>query len=170
MKKKNKDSVRRADEVIADKFAGVYGYGPEQVSALLKLEGHESTATKFINKIPFIGKIINANYEDAMNPMWYYFDEHPHVIQRALEEIKLLEAELEKSNIDPKLRKVMEEQVKQIKALIEEALKITDGGKKIDQIRKAFNTYIATTDPDAVAEDVEHEIHDAMDKMLKKKK
>lgn len=167
-KRESRNSVRRADEVIADKFAGVYGYGPEQVSALLKMEKHNSAASKFIDKIPLIGKIANANYFDATKEI-YIFDEHPQTIQRAFEEIKLLEAELEKSDVDPKLRKIMKEQIKQMKDLIEEAIKLTDGGKKIDQLRAAFYEYISKKDPNAVADEVEKEIHEAMDKMLKKK-
>ena len=160
-------SIRRRDEVIADKFAGIYGYGPEQVSFLLKMDKYMTAGSRFVSKIPLIGKLKLANfYTNAKD--FYIFDEHPQDIQRAYEEIKLLEAELEKSDLDPKLRKVIESQVKQIRDQIKEAIEISEDADIVAKVRAAFYAYINDKDPDAIPKDIEKEINDALDKALEK--
>ena len=172
-KEKNKEYLKsksegRQNEVIADKFAGVYGYGPDQVSALLKMHEYKSGAEKFVDKIPLIGKLRNASFSDAMKDI-HDFDVHPHVIQRANEEIKLLEAELTKSDLDPKMAKVIREQIKQMQDMIKKATTVVEDSQKSEKVRAAYYAYINGEDPDAVNEDIEGEIHDALDKALERK-
>lgn len=172
-KEKNKEYLKskntgRQNEVIADKFAGVYGYGPDQVSALLKMHEYKSAAEKFVDKIPLIGKLRNASFADALKDI-HDFDVHPHVIQRANEEIKLLKAELEKTDLDPKLAKVIREQIKQMEDMIKKATTVVEESQKSEKVRAAYYAYINGEDPDAVNEEIEDEIHDALDKALEKK-
>ena len=165
VKKDTMNSVERRDEVIADKFAGVYGYGPEQVSALFKLDKYMTAGTKFVGKIPIIGKLRLATFYKNNNA-FYIFDEHPTDVQRAYEEIKLLEAELEKSDVDPKLRKVIKSQIKQIEDQIKEAIKISEDADAVEKVRAAFYAYINDNDKDALPKNIEKEINDALDKAL----
>lgn len=161
-------NIDRQDEVIADLFAGVYGYGPAQVSALLKMGDYKTSAEKFVEKIPIIGKIKNQKFNDIGKDL-YIFDEHPHIIQRAIEEIKLLEDELKKSDLDPKLEAVMKAQIKQMKDLLEKATTIVDESQKSENSKKEFYKFIMNEDPDALSEEIEDEIFAALDAGLEKK-
>jgi hypothetical protein len=161
-------SLNRQNEVIADKFAGIYGYGPEQVSALLKMDSFESAAEKFTKKIPIFGKIANDSFNNEIKDLCNW-DCHPHVIQRAYEEIKTLKAELEKDNLDPKLEKVIREQIDQMEEMIKKATTLVDDAQKSEKCRVEFYKFINDTDRDAVSKEVEDAINQAFDDVLNKK-
>ena len=166
--KKVKKSLSRQNEVIADKFAGIYGYGPEQASVLMKMEKQVSKAEKFVDKIPLIGKLANESFNDAFSDI-YKFDCHPHVIQRLNEEIKTLKYELDKSDLDPKLLKAIKEQIKELEKLRDEATKINNKLPKDEQERAALFANINKMDPDAVDEEIEDRINKAFDIWLEEK-
>lgn len=162
---KVKKSLNRQNEVIADKFAGIYGYGPEQASALVKMHLQVSKASITVDKIPFIGKSNNADYDEACKDV-YKFDEHPHVIQRLNEEIKTLEYEIAKADIDPKLIEAAKAQVEQLKTLRDTITKVTDDMTDKEKARAEFYNNINETDPDAVDEEIEKAITAAFDDLF----
>ena len=166
--KKVKRSYSRQNEVIADKFAGIYGYGPEQASALLKMGKEPSRAKEFVDKIPGIGKQANDAFEAIFREI-YKFDCHPNVIQRINEEIKTLKYELDKSDLDPKLIKAMKEQVKQLEKLKDEAMKVSKDLPESEQERAAFFAKVNEEDPDALDQDLEDYINRAFDSFLEDK-
>lgn len=102
------------NEKIADNFATVYGYGPELTTALSKFEkGSGVVVSDTINEIPLIGDLValkNLPAEIIVSA----FDEHPAFIERSQDQIRLLENELKKSSLDPKMKKVIEAQIKDI--------------------------------------------------------
>lgn len=164
-KKAARESLGRQNEVIADKFAGVYGYGPAQVSALFKMDKIESKAEKFVKKIPIIGADNNDSFNAAIVDLNDY-DVHPHNIQRANEEIALLKKEVERTDVDPKLKKIMNAQITQIQNILKEETKIIQDGSKSAKAKEAYYAYITGKCPMAVDEEIEDKIEDALNKAL----
>ena len=159
-----KQSNGRIDEVIADKFAGIYGYGPDQATALLKCDEWDSKAAK---KIKQTGskkdKENNLKYE-KVNMQIHRYDVHPQTIQRITEELKLLRSEIEKDDVDPKLKEVMLEQVKQLEDILKDATATYEKIDKNTEARKLYNEYINDKYPDAVNDDIEEKIEECLDK------
>ena len=163
--KTNKKSLNRINEVIADKFAGIYGYGPEQGSALLKMGNQRSAAAKFVDKLPG-GKEKNSKYDRLWDDINDY-DEHPHVIQRINEEIKVLEYELKKG-CDPKYAVVIRSQIAQLKQLIKGASTIIKEFNEDEKSKALYNAYINNKEPNAVDQEIEDRINEALDIVLSK--
>lgn len=165
---KVKKSLGRQNEVIADRFCGVYGYGPEQASVLVKMTNisTNSKAAQTVENIPIIGKQANKDY-DSWFDVAYKIDEHPHVIQRLNEEIKLLEVECAKADIDPKLVKVMKSQIKQLEELRDKITTVTDDMTEKQMSQAEVYNNINSMDPDAVDEEIENAIIDAFDSIIK---
>ena len=148
---------------IADKFAGVYGYGPEQGSALMKMESYRSKAAKFVDKLPG-GKERNKKYDQLWTDYTNY-DEHPHYIQRINEEIKVLEFELKKG-CDPKYAEIIKSQIAQLKQLIKDASTVMKEFNEDEKAKALYNAYINNKEPLAVDEELEDEINNALDAVL----
>lgn len=164
---KVKKSAGRMNEVVADKFAGIYGYGPEQASALVKMHKIPSKAEVYINDV--LGGKYKSNsdkYNDACKDI-YKYDEHPNVIQRINEEIKTLQYELEKSDLDPKLIEAMKKQLKELEDIKNQAMKVVKSAQEDEKNRAIFYKYINDKDPNAVDDEIEKEINDAFDDFLK---
>jgi chaperonin cofactor prefoldin len=160
-------SLDRQNEVIADKFAGIYGYGPDIVSALTKMDRYKTAAERYARKVPIIG---NVNTDDNIIEKLDMadFDEHPHEVQRAHEEIKLLKRELTKSDIDPKMKDIMEKQIKEINSILDECEKVAEDATKSDIARANYYTFLRGECPDAISDELEDKIEDAFDAVLNK--
>lgn len=165
-KKAARESLGRQNEVIADKFAGIYGYGPTLTSGLFKMSKVESKAESFVKKIPIIGATNNDSFNAAMVDITDY-DVHPHHIQRANEEIALLRRELNKTDVDPKLRKIMNEQINQIQKIIDAETKVINDGSKSAKAQELYYAYIKGECPMAIDEEIEDKIEETFDKALK---
>ena len=161
--KKARASLDRQDEVLADKFAGIYGYGPEQGSALLKLDNIESKSARFVNRLPG-GKKKNEKYDKLLIGINKY-DEHPHTIQRINEEINVLKYELNKG-CDPKYEAVIKEQISQLEDLLHDATIVVKSFNSNQKARAKFNAYINQEEPDAVDKEIEDELNAAFDILL----
>lgn len=164
-KTKARQSLGRQNEIIADKFAGIYGYGPDQATALLKLESTPSGSEKFVDKLGNFGKSMNDKYTEAMLAMNDY-DVHPQVIQRIFEEIKLLENELKKEDLDPKMKAVIQEQLQQLRDIIKLATTVNEDMSNREKARTLYNQYMANECPDAIDKEIEDKIEEALDKVL----
>lgn len=159
-----KQANGRIDEVIADKFAGIYGYGPDQATALLKCDEWDSKAAKKIKeKGSKKDKESNLKYE-KVNMQIHKYDVHPQTIQRINEELKLLRREVEKDDVDPKLKEVMLGQIKQLEDIIKDATTTYEKIDKNTEARKLYNDYINDKYPDAVNEEIEDKIEECLDK------
>lgn len=114
------------DEKIADNFAAMYGYGPELTTALGKMEtGAPNAIDEFVQSSPIFGKL----YDLILMPtrvLLYLFDEHPEYPARIKNELNMLEDDLERTDLDPKLRKQLQSDVKKIKSQYETFLKDID--------------------------------------------
>ena len=160
-----RESIDRRNEIIADKFTAVYGYGLELGSALDKIEKTPSDSYKIIAELPG-GKKINDKWEEIYKDITE-FDCHPHTIQRINENIKILEDELNRADMDPKMKNVIKNQIKEMKALTKEIG--TRINKNPNGIQIAYDAYVYKELPDATTEKIEQEITDNFNKMISKK-
>lgn len=104
------------DEQFADSFPGMYGLGNEQATALAKMTtGNQGFALyEIVHNTPVIGHIANT-IQFPIVFMASLFDAHPNLEQRFKFEIDLLENELAKTNLDPKMRVSIKRQLNEIK-------------------------------------------------------
>lgn len=142
--------IRKTDEIIADKFTYLYGYGQELASALTKLssmnEKHESDVTKIIKKVPIIGNLFNLGRIGVSMLDTLIFDEHPFTIQRVNSILNSLEIEASKTT-NPKIKKSLEENIKEINKIKEEYLKINPTGSPTEKEKEIFNNIINKISP-----------------------
>jgi hypothetical protein len=92
---------------------------------------------KVLKDIPLIGAVQGV-LEIPSYAIVYALDEHPVFIERSNSSIKLLERELSKSNLDPKMRKVIENDLDQLKKKQKELL---DSGKGLKDNMYAKKIY-----------------------------
>lgn len=164
-KSKARQSLSRQNEVLADKFAGVYGYGPELASGLGKMDNFKSDAQKYMESKG--GRLAKASreYDDAVRDICDY-DCHPNHVQRLNEEIKLLEREVEKEDIDPRYKLVIYNQIDQLKDLLNKLTKTSKMLSKDENAQKMYNDYVNKNCPGAVEDDIEDKIEEALDKLI----
>ena len=166
-----KDMTKRSDdrrnEIIADKFAAIYGYGPELGSALTKMTNYKMKDEEVIGKIPIFGKKINDYWEKLFVNI-NEFDCHPHEIQRINECIKTLEDELNRKDLDPKLKAVMLKQIREMKADIEATKQNIN--KNPDSVKAIYDAYVANELPDATVKSIEDEINQELNDALNESK
>ena len=160
-------SLGRQDEVIADKVAGIYGYGPAQGSALLKMHAEESKAEKYVKSLGAYEKKKNSEYNEAMLDICDY-DVHPHVIQRIHEEMKVLEGELQRRGHDPKYEKVIKSQIAQLKKQLMDNIKVASAASKDERTRANYYKLVHTKQPDAITNELEDIIEDLLNTSMAK--
>ena len=96
-----------SSERSADNFATIHGYGADLNTALNKIETATGNKLKEIYlKTPFVSHLYMLNM-DLTRLLISPFDEHPVTISRATDQLNLLKNEANKTDIDPKLRKVL---------------------------------------------------------------
>lgn len=108
-------------EESADNFVAIYGYGSELANGLRKMGGKEGASASVIMKafdqIPIISTLMHLNEVPAFL-LLAITDEHTNNVSRIKDQIELLERELNKEDIDPKMVKYIKSDIK----LCEEAL------------------------------------------------
>ena len=168
-KKTARESLDRQNEVIADKFAAIYGYGVEISTGLKKVTYKKSDAAKKLEERG--GKLAEASrdFDDAVKDICDY-DCHPNLVQRINEEIKLLEREVVKDDIDPKVKLVIYDQIDQLKSLLGKITKTSKMLSKDENAKNAYFDYVNKNCPTAVADDIEDKIEDALDKLFEEDK
>lgn len=113
-----------AGEYFADSFPVIYGFGPEMSSGIYKLDNAKGQLGIVTNAVESNG-LLRAVYNFNMTPAFAIgtmFDEHPTYIARMKGMSKTLEKELEKEKLDPKMRKIIKED--------------------LDSVNKNFNTVV----------------------------
>lgn len=122
--------IAYGNERSADNFVTMYGYAGELSSALQKMSSKKESPSKMLevfNKIPIISNIYALNCSSA-DIILSIFDEHPTELSRCHDQIMMLKRELAKSDLDPKMKKVISSDIeaceKQIKILTDTSLSI----------------------------------------------
>ena len=130
-----------AFERTADNFATMYGYGPDAISFFNKASSKNINQASLIEniymKIPIISNIyaINTNLTYMIMSC---VDEHPVGISRCSDQLNMLKKELEKSDIDPKMKKTIQEDIKLCEKNIKDITNISGGLKNKDILRNAY--------------------------------
>lgn len=103
------------DEILSDSFATVYGYGPDLMSGIDKIEtySYESWYTRTTESVPLVFQLINLQTV-AIDIITHGFYVHPNNAARLHQQIYLLRTELSKDNLDPKMRKEIESDLNEI--------------------------------------------------------
>lgn len=115
-------------EKIADNFATMYGYGPDIASGTSKLEGDEILSNIHIPLAsPLIGLI-----ESTFMFLYTLPDEHPAAVSRVKDQSDYLKKELEREDFDPKFKKEVMRQIKEIDAQVDEIINIHYKGAASD--------------------------------------
>ena len=105
-------------ENIADRFAAMYGYGPEAASADIKFDNPVGTE-KILDRIPVVGSIYGL-FTVAASVLFTFVDPHPVTSARVNSYISLIEHDLKNSDLDEKTKKCIREDIKKINATIKE--------------------------------------------------
>jgi len=164
--KSARESISRRDEIIADKFVGIYGYGVELGTAFHKMDIHVERFEQWVNKLPG-GEEANKTWQELLKDI-NEFDCHPHTIQRINENIKLLKNELQQDDMDPKMKEVILKQIKDMEDIVKD---IASKSKKDPQnIYYKYAAFVNEELPDAVSDKIEDEIADELNKIISKKK
>lgn len=137
-------NIKYKSELTADNFPTIYGYGPELASALNKFEGAEGDSSSIImrsfNKIPVLSTIMHCN-EIPVFFLAQMFDEHPHSTARIKDQLDLLNLELSKQDMDPKMVDRIKKDIKECNKSLNRLTDITTGIKD-PYIGKRLYNYI----------------------------
>lgn len=163
--KKGKEFVARTNEMIADKFATTYGYGPAVQTGLTKISLNTTPIDEKINNIPLVGALLKINSipgEYLVN----IYDEHPNMIARIDDQIYTLEQELKKKNMSKDIRSAIEKDLAQLKKLKAD---ITSSGRTMtESVQSKWYQYLdESLDKDEMAK-ISQRLTDEMDAYIKK--
>ena len=112
------------NERTADNFAAMYGYGPALHSALTKMENGDLT-DKQISELSKAGIFIGNLFDCLILPyklIMMALDPHPLTIQRTTDQIRMLEDELKKSHLDPKMKKRIQKDIDKMNKAVEKSM------------------------------------------------
>lgn len=133
------------DEQFADAFPGMYGLGPDLTSALVKLERGNQGFKLYdaVHNSSTFGPIANL----VQFPIYFMqtlFDEHPNLSARFKMQLDLLENEMDKQNLDPRMRKEIKAQIDAINKEFDTAIRTTDKEKPTDPYlcKKLYQTWL----------------------------
>ena len=157
----------RQNEVIADKFAAIYGYGSEQVTALSKMTLDTYPAEDILAKLPFGNMLLK--YDAELGKDYHKYDVHPNIVQRANTMIQSLEFELKKKDLDPEMRKIIQKQIKEMQDCKAAFMKIEKDDNARAQVEKAYAAVVDKKMPDATTAKLEDEINKQIDELCNKK-
>lgn len=138
-------------ELVADNFPTMYGYGADIISVMSKFqtEGMDngSIVASAINKIPIISTLINMNYLPTLI-LFSIVDEHPYEVTRCLDQVELLRHELNKENIDPKMKKIILKDLNTCEKQLNQLQDISKGIKDPYLVTKFLNKILLKINPD----------------------
>lgn len=133
--------INYRDERNADNFATMYGYGQALSSCLAKFDEAGNKASNIVNTIetvPYISTLYNMIPQPIVI-LFTAFNEHPEGITRAKDQLNMLEAELKRADIDPKMKKCIQSDINTINKQIANCTDISKGFKDPDLARHLYN-------------------------------
>ena len=114
--------IGKKDERLSDAFATMYGLGEDLATALHRLDSYGVSGTKVgknIRKVPLIGWTYDLLVVPC-NMIFALTDVHPEVANRAYEQIKYLRNELNNMDLNPRVRKELEQNLRDIENTVKE--------------------------------------------------
>ena len=165
-KEQIKNSIERRNEVIADKFPAIYGYGVDMVELQATfrdiVNNKEYKATEKLGKM---GHIANDIYEEAMFDI-NDFDCHPNAVQRMHVALNTLKAEVKKDDIDPKVKKEIQLQIEEIEQVMDSFLNLSNKVQSIEKAQALYFQWVNNNAPDAINKEIEVDIERQLDAAL----
>lgn len=161
---------KRAMEYLSDSFANIYGYGPECISFIKKIELSKKRIDPgaYMPHIILIRKIIELPYLISV----FAYDAHPTTALRLTKLIEDLKYESSKSNLSSKTKKELQEQIKKLEDIKDEMIREADNLPLIDRKRYIKLLYKRTLDEKRTQREQEYVSPKEIDKyyadMLKK--
>lgn len=130
------------DEKTADNFATMYGYGPALTSSLDKLRNSSpSKIDQVYNNIPIASTIYEFN--NSINHICMNtFDSHPETITRVQDQLDMLKREVNKEDLDPKMRKAILSDIAACEKEIKQLTKLDNGINDPHLVSKVWNIFI----------------------------
>lgn len=132
-------------ELSADNFVTMYGYGGDLSSALTKMGDKEgasaSVIMKSFDKIPVISTLMHFT-EAPVILLYSILDEHPNDVSRIKDQMALLNNELKNTDIDPKMKHVIESDIRECEAAYNHLIDISGALKDPYLYRKVYNKFI----------------------------
>ena len=132
-------------EKVSDEFATIYGYGADLSSALEKMEYENKTgimAQDIFTSLPFINNLYDMfilPFEYLLDP----FEPHPETVSRAQNQLKVLEKELTKNGIDPRMKAQIKKDIDELNSVIKKmTVPQTDDP---NSIKKAYSAFMLKT-------------------------
>ena len=139
------------NERIADNFATMYGYGPEEVSLMAKFNEEEIESPRIImdtvNKIPVLSTLIHLNEFPALL-LFGVLNEHPTEMARCLDQLELLRREVQKDDLDPKMKKYILADIKACEKQLDKLTDVRRGIKDPYLVNKFYNKFLLSINGD----------------------
>lgn len=130
------------NEKTADNFCTFHGYGPALSTALNKLDSTTpSKLDKAFNNIPLLSNMYSINHSIA-ELILSTFDCHPDIIARIQDQLNMLKRELDKDDLDPKMRKAILADIAACEKEIKRMIKLEDGIKDPDTVTKLWDKFV----------------------------
>ena len=140
----NTERIDKTNEIMADKFAAMWGYSTAVASGLAKMDQSGTPLDAFMNNIPYIGAVANETQIPG-NMISDFVDCHPNLIKRIDIQIQTLERELQTKAMDPKMEKMVRDDIADLKAQRDELVSSEEKIMKDPKtIRLAWYHYIST--------------------------
>ena len=149
----------RTDEYLSDSFAMMYGYGPDQSTALAKMYFSEKDAfNDFCKKVPIVGKL-NESSEFSYWVLAETFSQHPSLPARVDNILKELQDELKKSNLSPTMKKKIQDNIKDLEEFKDSVRKMNIDKSDPNKMKKEWlKVMIASSENPDVKNKYENEL------------
>lgn len=139
------------DETLADNFATAYGYGSECMSAINKMmhaiqnnganNNNKKQTKKAIKSIPFLESFIDLCVRLPLLILINIVDCHPNNAFRTKHQIDMLKRELEKSELDQKMKNKINSNIKDLEETLDD---FTTVSKKSHMFTNAWAALLLT--------------------------
>ena len=165
--KSGKEFMNRTAEMVADKFATVYGYGGDLANGLTKITNDSTRIDAAINRIPLLGALLTIERipEELLINM---IDEHPALVSRIDDQIFTIEEELKKTNMSSECRKALETDLAQLQKCRKDIISSEKSVLTIKGAQGYLNRYIDGLVDKKSREKVSKRLNEEMDALIKK--
>lgn len=130
-------------EKFADSFATSYGYGPDAVSAFGKMEKNKMNIMYQVGKkIPVLNIGLDM-FKTSGTVLTALLDPHPTHATRIQSQLNKLKRDIADPNLDPRVRKMIEQDIKEIEDFIDnDFLNMEENAKEGEVFSTALNAFI----------------------------
>lgn len=161
-------ALKFRSEALADNFATAYGYGPELQSFMVKLKYKAGgwADEELMRNIPVIGTWLDLSNMPT-HIIQSIVADHPDYAFRCKDQINMLKRELDRSDLDPKMKGIIRNDIKEIEKSLNKLLDYTKTGWMYTTAWSAFLMTICNGDVKSfLAKGLYDEFDKAYDKNL----